>query len=276
MIQDYVLWLIDLYFRCTRIRLDDQKMVNEAIRVLHRHTSRWLGGSEEDFISLVVAEMAERLQPVPELPSPQNPPPPPFLVMLELSADAVRHRIVREARKRMVHLSAEELNQAAAPAMAPTTIEGEIFETLTVEEQTVLSLFLDGVPVQEVARKLNVSMRTVYRRLSDIKLRLSGRNPNLQSGQPLLTRSFVGETAMAVVGTYEITQDRRPVGSGLFKSFDEIKAFIETLPAGIYDVYQELPQDPNGVRNSKYFGEFTSHESGEVSYNPMRSPSRDE
>jgi len=158
--------------------------------------------------------------------------------------------------------------------MAMSTIEGELSDTLTVEEQTVLSLFLDGIPVQEVAKKLNVSMRTIYRRLSDIKLRLSGRDPNLQAGQPLLTRSYVGEAAMAVVGTYEVTQDRRPVGSGLFKSFDEIKTFIETLPAGVYDVYKELPQDPNGVRNSEYFGEFTRHENGKVTYSPVRSPAR--
>ena len=81
---------------------------------------------------------------------------------------------------------------------------------------------------------------------------------------------------MALPATYEILRDGRSVSSNLYKSFDEILAFIETLPTGIYDVYQELPQDPNGVRNSEYFGEFTRHESGKVSYSPAPSPSRDE
>jgi DNA-directed RNA polymerase specialized sigma24 family protein len=173
-IQDYVLWLIDLYARRTRTPLDDQDMVNEAVRVLRRHASRWLGNSEEqDFISLVAAEMAGRLQHVSE-----RVPPPPFLTMLERSTDAVRHRVVREAQKRSIHLPAQVLNQTAAPAGAATSIEGELTDALTVEEQTVLSLFLDGVPVQEVARELKVSLRTIYRRLSDIKLRLSGMNPH--------------------------------------------------------------------------------------------------
>ena len=87
-------------------------------------------------------------------------------------------------QKRSIHLPAEVLNQTAAPAVATTSIEGELFDALTVEEQTVLSLFLDGVPVQEVARELKVSLRTIYRRLNDIKLRLSGMNPNQPVNEP--------------------------------------------------------------------------------------------
>ena len=104
--------------------------------------------------------------------------------MLERSTDAVRHRVVRAAQKQSIHLPAEVLNQTAAPAVATTSIEGELFDALTVEEQTVLSLFLDGVPVQEVASELKVSLRTIYRRLNDIKLRLSGMNPNQPVKEP--------------------------------------------------------------------------------------------
>jgi len=82
-IRDYVLWLIDLYAKGTRIPLDDQDTVNEAILVLRRHTSRWIGDSVEDFISLVVAEMAERIRPSLEIPSHNTHPLPPFLTMLE-------------------------------------------------------------------------------------------------------------------------------------------------------------------------------------------------
>src|SRR5208282_1712084 len=43
---------------------------------------------------------------------------------------------------------------------------------------------------------------------------------------------FYGETAMALPATYEILRDGRHVSSNLYKSFDEILAFIETQPAG--------------------------------------------
>jgi hypothetical protein len=72
-----------------------------------------------------------------------------------------------------------------------------------------------------------------------------------------------------MAGTYEIVRDSRPVTAGLFKSADEIFDHVRTLPPGVYDVYEELPQDPNGVRNSEYWGEVTKHEGGGVSYSPV-------
>jgi hypothetical protein len=77
-----------------------------------------------------------------------------------------------------------------------------------------------------------------------------------------------------MVRTYEITRDGRPVAAGLFKFADEIFDHIRVQPPGFYDVYKELPRDPNGARNSEYWGEVRRHENGEVSYSPVRDPGR--
>jgi hypothetical protein len=79
---------------------------------------------------------------------------------------------------------------------------------------------------------------------------------------------------IAVVGTYEIVREGRPVTAGLFKSADEIFTHVRALPPGVYDVYRVLPRDPNGILNSEYWGEVTKHEVGEVSYSPVRDPQR--
>lgn len=78
-----------------------------------------------------------------------------------------------------------------------------------------------------------------------------------------------------MIGFYEIAREGRPVLGGLFKSADEIFDAVRAQPTGVYDVYKELPRDPDGVRNSEYWGEITKHEVGEISYSPVRSPSGD-
>jgi len=77
-----------------------------------------------------------------------------------------------------------------------------------------------------------------------------------------------------MVGIYEISRDGRPVTCGLFKSADEIFDVVRAQPTGVYDVYKELPRDPNGVRNSEFWGEITKHAVGEISYSPVRGPER--
>jgi DNA-binding CsgD family transcriptional regulator len=173
-IEDYVRWLVGVYTERVGVAPDDPDLVPKAVGVLCRHGSRWPG--EDDFVSLVAMEMADRLG------APAAEPSLPFLTMLERVADAVRHRIARAFRKRMAHPPVEMLDQMAAPAAPPEVvlcaIADELIAGLSLEEQTVLKLFLDGVPVDQVARQLNVSLRTVYRRLEEVKRRLS------QSGAP--------------------------------------------------------------------------------------------
>jgi len=76
-----------------------------------------------------------------------------------------------------------------------------------------------------------------------------------------------------VVATYEIMHAGRPVVSGLFKSFEQIQDCIRDLPPGIYQVYRELPRDRDSTQNSEFFGEFTRHKGGEVSYSPVQQES---
>jgi DNA-directed RNA polymerase specialized sigma24 family protein len=135
------------------------------VAILRRHGGRW--PREDDFVSLVAAEMADRLHGLTAGPLP------PFLTMLDRVAGAVRHRIARAARRRITHPPTEALNQIPSPEVGSRSVAEELATELSLEEQTVLTLFLEGVPVEQVARKLNVSMRTVYRRLAEIKRRLS-------------------------------------------------------------------------------------------------------
>ena len=82
---------------------------------------------------------------------------------------------------------------------------------------------------------------------------------------------------MALPATYQVLRgDGRHVANGLFKSFDEILDLIKTQPVGIYDIHKVVSLDPNGALNTEYGGEVTKHENGQVSYSPVRSPSRDD
>jgi HipA-like protein len=75
-----------------------------------------------------------------------------------------------------------------------------------------------------------------------------------------------------VASTYEITTKAgRPVTAGLFKSADEIFSHVGALPPGAYHVYQVLPSETQGTRESRFWGEVTSHANGQVSYAPVSS-----
>jgi hypothetical protein len=80
---------------------------------------------------------------------------------------------------------------------------------------------------------------------------------------------------MAFPGTYKISCGGKTIDARLRKSHNEIRDFISTQSSGVYDVDEVLPSDPDSVGNSEYYGEFTRHESGEVTYNE-RSASGDE
>jgi DNA-directed RNA polymerase specialized sigma24 family protein len=174
-IEEYVQWLIRVYEAKSGIILDGPNVVHDAIGILRRHLRRW--PDEEDFVSLVTTEMVDRLQARADNPTPMGELDS-FRKMLDRSADAVRHRIVREARKRMNISSGESIDQVASPEehrrdMISRSLADGLAARLRLEEQTVLSLFLDGVPIDQVARDLNVSVRTIYRRLEGIRQQIA-------------------------------------------------------------------------------------------------------
>ena len=166
MIEDYVRWLVGLYAERAGAPLNDLGAVEAGVRVLNRHAARLPRG--EDFVSLAAAEMADRLR----RESTDAEPLPPFLTLLDRSADAVRHRIVRAARKRPVPTSRLE----DVPAR-PDFLEGlpdALTTGLSPEEHLVVQALLCGNKPDEVARRLGISLRTVYRRIEKIKQRLMG------------------------------------------------------------------------------------------------------
>lgn len=168
--EDYVRWLRKVYMEQTGVGLPDPGLIADAITILKRHSSRW--PREEDFVPVVAAEMAERLKK-------HKSESPPFLEMLDRVADAVRHRIARAARKRMTQLTEGVLYRMAAPekgqeaATRVLAVANELADGLSLEEQVVLARFLRGATIDQVAQELNVSVRTIYRRVSEIKRRLS-------------------------------------------------------------------------------------------------------
>jgi len=173
-IEEYVNWLIEIYTARTGVPVEEPDVIPRAIRVLDRH--RWRSGGQEDFVSLVAADLADRLHELGEQPTV-----PPFLKMLDQSADAVRHRIARAARRWVAHPPGEVLEQVAQPGSRHETvikaIADELLARLSVEEQAVLSLYLEGTPIDQLALELGVSTRTVYRKLRDIERQLARNDP---------------------------------------------------------------------------------------------------
>jgi DNA-binding CsgD family transcriptional regulator len=164
--EEYAAWLIDVYTQESRRRDPTPDLAQQTMAVIRRHSRRWPG--EEDFVSLVTLEMVERLKK-------EKDQAPPFLTMVEQAADTVRHRITRAAQ-RQIQPSPEATANLRAPSSEDIDLVAtEIAAELSLEEQTVLSLVLDGVAINEIADRLKVSLRTVYRRLEGIRDRIEAR-----------------------------------------------------------------------------------------------------
>ena len=162
MIEDYVRWLSELHAARTRVRPADADEIQAAVRVLRRHAARL--PREEDFVSLAAEEMAGRLRGEPAGTEAL----PPFLTLLDRSADAVRHRILREVRKRPGLIRGD----VAERHVTPTVLARLLATELTLEEAVVIQAMLAGDKPAEVASRLGISPRTVYRRIEQIRQRL--------------------------------------------------------------------------------------------------------
>jgi RNA polymerase sigma factor (sigma-70 family) len=164
-IEEYIRWLAEVYQARTGSVLKEPDLVDRGIDVIRRHFRGWPG--EDDLVSMVAADMTQRLDQTPRESIP------PFLVMLNQVADAARHRIARTARRYVTGLQPEAGRQTREPSVqqeiAFREIEQDLLERLSLEEKTVLSLLLDGVSAKTMAKELNVSVRTVYRHLEEIR-----------------------------------------------------------------------------------------------------------
>lgn len=163
MTKEYASWLAEVYQTRTGVELDSTA-VGTAVAILARHAARWPG---HDLIPLAAAEAAERMA--------AGQPFPPFLELVDRSADAVRHRIARAAKQHAGSAPPGMLEQTQEPSgralVSEQAVAAVVAANLTLEEQTVLALFLDGVPHEEAAAALGVSPRTIYRKLEEIRRR---------------------------------------------------------------------------------------------------------
>jgi hypothetical protein len=161
----YLRWLADLYSHHFDVVLEDRgELVEDAKLVISKHCRPWT--SVEDFVPLVATEMAERL-------ASDRLSPLPFQKLIDLCADTVRHRIERAGRVQRLLMKNSRVEQPQTQEFELTHLQKELREGLTLEEKTVLDLLLDGKPISETARLLNVSKRTLYRRLERIRDQLS-------------------------------------------------------------------------------------------------------
>jgi DNA-binding NarL/FixJ family response regulator len=135
--------------------------------VLERHSLRWSGGL--DFVSLVAVKMADQLN---NLNSAKVPP---FPKMLDRVADAVRHQISRTARQRLKESPAfdDVISHKSDPDPQRMAIVDELLRNLDLEQQFVVTCLADGIEISEVAARLRVSVRTIYRQIQKIKAHLA-------------------------------------------------------------------------------------------------------
>lgn len=164
----YIEWLAGLYRQHIGYIPKPEKLAERANYVVRRHSSRW--PSVDDFVSEIAATLAERLT------SDAAKSDTPFLELLDQAADAVRHRIAREAKKSVAYSSTDVLDELPSRERSfheVAALAKELFSELNLEEHTVLAMHFDGVPIEQAARTLNVSARTVYRLLAGIKSRLT-------------------------------------------------------------------------------------------------------
>lgn len=173
-IEEYVRWMLALYRKKEPDKLTDPKILEDAVRIILRHSFRMPHSDNDDFVSLVAAEMADRLD-TSGLVDPTRTAAP-FLEMLNKVADTVRHKVIRAAKKR-ARETIGILGQIAAEApeqdVVSKVIVDELIASFSLEEKAVLTRRLEGESVNEVAKTLKVSLSTIYRRLKEIKQRIT-------------------------------------------------------------------------------------------------------
>jgi hypothetical protein len=171
--EEYLRWMAMVYEQRTGHSVSDDHTIEQAIRILKSQSSRW--PREEDFVPMVAVEMAERLDDIFGT-STEEEPVRSFLNLLLRTTDAVRHRVARAAKKRMMHPSPEALDQITSSTLSrevvSQAIANELLSQLSVEEQAILAAHLAGEAMDQVARRLKMSPRTAYRRLREVTARI--------------------------------------------------------------------------------------------------------
>lgn len=89
--------------------------------------------------------------------------------------DTIRHRIARTRTRERRQEGLDDADTLASTRNGPD-VEGllrrELARRLSPEEMAVLYLATEGQPVDEIARRMNVSTRTIYRALGAIRASL--------------------------------------------------------------------------------------------------------
>ena len=164
-IEDYVLWLAKIYASHMESFQIDDDLILTAIRIIQKHASRL--SNKEDFISLSAAEAANRMS----VDSGEKETLPPFLTLLDRSADAVRHRVSRAAKSWPLAISMLD-KIPSRDNSAPTLIE-ILEKEFNVEDHLIIQSILNGMETKKIANQLGISLRTLYRRIHEIKAKIN-------------------------------------------------------------------------------------------------------
>jgi hypothetical protein len=156
--------MTDMYAKAVGQPTDGDIAAAEQYLRWHTRRQRW----DDDYLSAVAIEFMSRLGKLRASPNVVLS----FPKLVDRCADAVRHRIVREAQRKTKMVQAHDPQQIkSGPDYAAVLA---LIRELPAAEQVVLSGLMNREPVAELAERLGVGPRTIYRRLRVIARRLFG------------------------------------------------------------------------------------------------------
>lgn len=169
LVAEYIQWIIGLFEHKVGEAVYSLALVSQSISVVK--VDRRRSAANEDFVALFATEMAERIAAIQTIASDVSASDQ-FLRLLKTTSDTVRHRIVREARRHSGrdHSAVIEQLPAALPAQRNVAaLVQQLMQSLDLDECfLVVSHYLDGEPLETIAKSFGWSRRTAYRRLDAV------------------------------------------------------------------------------------------------------------
>lgn len=161
-LDQYVEWILQAHSAKYNHQLPDDAVRVQIKNILIRHALK--SPEQEDFVALTTHNVIERLQA-------DDTPNEPLTRTVEKAADAVRHQLLRAAQRwrttndKLAHV-------AGADHDSVERLKIELLATFSTEEHIMIEAILEGHPTDAIAKRLDVSESTIYRRLRDIRDRL--------------------------------------------------------------------------------------------------------
>lgn len=152
-------------------------------------------------------------------------------LLVNVAKHAVRNQVLRHRRQRrdVRRLISVELDEIPAKPTSTVT-ESELLEGLPQQLCDIIRLRMEGYEVSEVANELDLSQRTVERRLQWIRERTDFMNNIQYVPQPLAkVRMIVEDTVEEIDELHGIYQEKREKSAALFEQHARANGFIRGM-----------------------------------------------